>query len=501
MKKKNVPNEFMNLIIAVIAIYAFHLSAQAQCSAGVGAVFCPGSEVDLFNFEIYDSNNQTNCDEADKGYECPTSFGHTGTSNPGLPGNGALVSGGNPNDMVFYVENINTHAEDYFAFYFDINNDGVYDDVEVMPDGCKYINPCSPDGSLGGNNLHVPYSSGTNSLTGFGLPDYIDPSCSGYLNVRIINTASSTMSYCDGNNFSSAYSINDYTVPYSASGFGNAAATSIYVDFPNSSCVSTTYYPSERVMMRINIQTTLPPGGGCSVFENIVLTYSGDSNHDVADANLWSTGNDNSFTGIYGNAILVDPSVYVNSGQGGIVLNPGNWSLSAGDNYFWVTYTIYGNATNNNVTGARFSTGTCQSSDDLITIDGVDYFLGACTNQITQNSPITRTILTGGGCSTTFRVANMKTEALDHNNPDRKLTLFPNPIMEKLGLEYSPTNPCDVLISLTDIRGRLVSEIFHGAVAGFLELETQTNELAPGVYILKIQTEAETLSRKLIKLP
>lgn len=77
------------------------------------------------------------------------------------------------------------------------------------------------------------------------------------------------------------------------------------------------------------------------------------------------------------------------------------------------------------------------------------------------------------------------------------LIAYPNPVREKLTIQFAATKPEKLTIELTDVMGRVVKNIFAGPVSGNYHQELPVSDLAKGLYLLKISS-SETVQTKRI---
>jgi hypothetical protein len=99
------------------------------------------------------------------------------------------------------------------------------------------------------------------------------------------------------------------------------------------------------------------------------------------------------------------------------------------------------------------------------------------------------------------RADNVQTVTLivgiKENALSEAIKVYPNPFTEKLEIDLSQTNGSQAEISIFSNDGKLVSSEFKQAISGKLVLNTA--KLNPGLYLLKIKTEAGFTYRKIVK--
>ncbi len=80
------------------------------------------------------------------------------------------------------------------------------------------------------------------------------------------------------------------------------------------------------------------------------------------------------------------------------------------------------------------------------------------------------------------------------------IELIPNPVTGRIGLYYQFHSPEDVVVSLYDASGRLLTEIYRGRFTGTGNLVYNTEKLATGIYFVKITKPSGNEYKKLIYL-
>jgi len=80
------------------------------------------------------------------------------------------------------------------------------------------------------------------------------------------------------------------------------------------------------------------------------------------------------------------------------------------------------------------------------------------------------------------------------------LQVYPNPCTDLLHASYTLQEPAQIGISILDLQGRIVKNITNQTTpAGEQQIETSINDLANGIYILKIRTGGQDSYSKIIK--
>ena len=84
------------------------------------------------------------------------------------------------------------------------------------------------------------------------------------------------------------------------------------------------------------------------------------------------------------------------------------------------------------------------------------------------------------------------------HNISSSLKLYPNPAQNELNIAYEDATNEQVRITLTDVTGREIAVIAEGAAQGLHHTTYNTTGLAKGLYIVRIQSEKETITRKIV---
>lgn len=77
---------------------------------------------------------------------------------------------------------------------------------------------------------------------------------------------------------------------------------------------------------------------------------------------------------------------------------------------------------------------------------------------------------------------------------DFAIAAFPNPFNESTVLQVDVEHPGEYVLSLYDITGRLVRELLDGHMEMSIEIRLNSNELAAGVYFLRLERQHKTLA-------
>lgn len=91
------------------------------------------------------------------------------------------------------------------------------------------------------------------------------------------------------------------------------------------------------------------------------------------------------------------------------------------------------------------------------------------------------------------------TVGLDNHEILNYIEVFPNPAANSLTLNYNLKSSGKVKVDLLDISGRLVESAFEGnKPAGAHTQKMQVNNLAPGIYFVRLSVNGEQVTRKLV---
>ncbi len=79
---------------------------------------------------------------------------------------------------------------------------------------------------------------------------------------------------------------------------------------------------------------------------------------------------------------------------------------------------------------------------------------------------------------------------------ENSLQLFPNPASDQLNVQFDVANSTKVRIALIDLLGREVAVMANAEFQGQQQISCNTNGLSKGMYIVRLQSEGETVNRK-----
>ena len=80
---------------------------------------------------------------------------------------------------------------------------------------------------------------------------------------------------------------------------------------------------------------------------------------------------------------------------------------------------------------------------------------------------------------------------------ENALQLYPNPAKNELNIEYTSANNQEVRISLYDLLGKEIAVITDRSMQGKQSINYNTSKLPKGLYLLRLQSGTETITRKI----
>jgi hypothetical protein len=78
--------------------------------------------------------------------------------------------------------------------------------------------------------------------------------------------------------------------------------------------------------------------------------------------------------------------------------------------------------------------------------------------------------------------------------------IYPNPGRTDFKIRLTAPHEINVAVSLYDVSGRMVSELFNGRITGSCEIPLVSNGMPSGVYFVRITTDGETITEKVVLL-
>ncbi|MFT6150215.1 MAG: hypothetical protein ACJAUH_002914 [Saprospiraceae bacterium] len=202
-----------------------------------------------------------------------------------------------------------------------------------------------------------------------------------------------------------------------------------------------------------------------------------------------------------GNTVLTTQSGTITDGSAGNDYGNGaecSWSLQASaNNYVQLTFTEF-------ETEANF--------DFVIVYDGADdtapvlgsYSGTSLPNQVSSSVSdmfivfVSDESIVEGGFTASYQMELVNTTELIEQYD---LSIFPNPFTNQLAVEFDLETSEEVTVELVDIVGRILhSENLGKRTAGENKYFIETEKLAKGAYILKLQIGDKVINQKVLKM-
>ena len=202
-----------------------------------------------------------------------------------------------------------------------------------------------------------------------------------------------------------------------------------------------------------------------------------------------------------GNTVLTTQSGTITDGSAGNDYGNGaecSWSLQASaNNYVQLTFTEF-------ETEANF--------DFVIVYDGADdtapvlgsYSGTSLPNQVSSSASdmfivfVSDESIVEGGFTASYQMELVNTTELIEQYD---LSIFPNPFTNQLAVEFDLETSEEVTVELVDIVGRILhSENLGKRTAGENKYFIETEKLAKGAYILKLQIGDKVINQKVLKM-
>ena len=83
---------------------------------------------------------------------------------------------------------------------------------------------------------------------------------------------------------------------------------------------------------------------------------------------------------------------------------------------------------------------------------------------------------------------------------ENTMSIYPNPFNNHINIDYGAQSGGQAVIRLYDMTGRQVLSKTVNTIAGNNNLKLETQNLKPGVYLLKIGNDEGNVGRQLIKM-
>ena len=252
--------------------------------------------------------------------------------------------------------------------------------------------------------------------------------------------------------------------------------TTFYFDMTD----QTWYYTTSTPIVRMNLGAT--PTITSSDADNALcagqtLTLTS----DVATGNVWSTSETTqsivvSTAGTYSVTANGIPSQSVT-----VTVNPAiNTSTST-----------FGGTVTANLAGATYQWLDCSNGNAPVAGATAQMFAPSVNGSYAVQ-------ITSAGCADTSACVTISNASLDEL-ANGNLAVYPNPAKEKIAVDFTLKAETTVVIELTDLSGKVISSKNLGSTkAGNHSVEIPTAALSNGVYVLKLTSNGEISSHKVI---
>jgi hypothetical protein len=99
----------------------------------------------------------------------------------------------------------------------------------------------------------------------------------------------------------------------------------------------------------------------------------------------------------------------------------------------------------------------------------------------------------------TWKSITIQKVSIDEIIKNRKVSIYPNPTVSDFTVSFDLEKPCDMQISLCDILRRELFQFYDGfASAGNFTRTFNAENLAKGIYFLKIQINGNSTVKKIV---
>jgi hypothetical protein len=86
----------------------------------------------------------------------------------------------------------------------------------------------------------------------------------------------------------------------------------------------------------------------------------------------------------------------------------------------------------------------------------------------------------------------------DMDQVDATFKLYPNPTSANVSITFDLKNESNVAVSIMDLSGKVLATRSYGSLNGASTIDYNTNGMAPGVYMVQVVLNGETMTRRLI---
>jgi hypothetical protein len=169
-------------------------------------------------------------------------------------------------------------------------------------------------------------------------------------------------------------------------------------------------------------------------------------------------------------------------------------SLDAGFTYSYVTgtntdYKLIANYKKYTSYSWDFGDGSALGSgDSLVHAYNYGYYL------------IMLTIKDKNNCSATFKDSlRVVITSISQEQPGFEIKLFPQPFTDNLNIEYSLDKPVNLKLSLCDMSGKMLTELFNSRQQeGRHKLQFNTGQYRAGMYLLRMQVNGDIITKEVL---
>ena len=165
-----------------------------------------------------------------------------------------------------------------------------------------------------------------------------------------------------------------------------------------------------------------------------------------------------------------------------------------------------------NAMGQTYDFNMYGASNDIFSCEVFAETCSSCYSICNSELPIYHGMACGkcGQCGPSEYVDNQETilinvDALEKSNVEEisstlDVEIIPNPFSENFTIKNNQSSSSNLQIEIYDLEGKNVYQSVFTFTERKLDLEIDTSSLKTGVYICKITSDKETITRKLIKL-
>lgn len=86
----------------------------------------------------------------------------------------------------------------------------------------------------------------------------------------------------------------------------------------------------------------------------------------------------------------------------------------------------------------------------------------------------------------------------ENNSPVQALSIYPNPIQDKINVSFNIQNEKTVTLKVTDIDGKLIHTQDLGQIKGYINQSIDASKFPKGIYFINISSETISETRKIV---